>query len=221
MKPTLIRALILSLSFSSMVGELLLSQLTNSFVGGTFLTYTLAIGAYLTAMGFSSIYYESITSKLKLDLELVEQLTISIALVSPILIGTSHFIAPSITLWTCLLLTSLLGFLTGLEIPMFATLFANTGTSKHQEALALEFDYYGSFLGAIAFPLLFLPYFDSLQIVMIIVIANIISLGALYAVQKSFNRRIFMGANIAAYICFFIFRHDILKFLERSYGQHL
>lgn len=222
MKPTLVRALVLLLSFSSMVGELLLSQLTNSFVGGTFLTYTLAIGAYLTSMGLSSLLYVRIRDRWNMHLEKVEHMTITTALVSPLIIGASHTLNPSITLWVCLFMTALLGFLTGLEIPLFVDLFSQThGEDKHHEALALEFDYYGSFLGAIAFPLMFLPYFDSIQIVLIATIANGLSLVTLYALTKKVQQRAFLAFNIIAYFSFFAFRIEILRFLESAYGNIL
>ena len=69
---------------------------------------------------------------------------------------------------------SLIGFLSGIELPLLMDIFNNNNNSY--SGLILALDFFGTFLGTILFPLILIPYFNFIQIPAIIGCLNLSSL---------------------------------------------
>ncbi|MFA6092586.1 MAG: hypothetical protein WCU88_03885 [Elusimicrobiota bacterium] len=160
------------LSFCSIVYELLLAQSMSATLGDSFLRYNVTIGLYLASLGLGAMLC---SRRRKADL-IVLLADVEIALtvlgaLGPLLILLWD--AAAFKAGTCALLRGqewirralvlgfdhgiiiLIGLLSGFELPLLMRLGKESASDLSSEVLAV--DYFGTLLGALAFPLLLLP----------------------------------------------------------------
>lgn len=166
----LLFALTLLVSFCSIVYELILAQCLSIILGNTILRYSLTIGLYLFSLGMGALFvaWRGTGDKNPELLIRIESALTLLGMVLPFLIlGGDQFLrnklsALGIPLGSTLLwlpswgfmhfLILLVGLLSGAELPILMDLAQKLGTeSSAQKILAI--DYLGTFLGALAFPL--------------------------------------------------------------------
>jgi len=70
-------------------------------------------------------------------------------------------------------LVILIGFLTGLELPLFIRLGRSLSPDKNITNKILGMDYFGSLIGAMIFPLLLLPAVELISMSLLIALLNI------------------------------------------------
>ncbi len=156
----------------SILYELLLAQALSTTMGNTALRYNTTIGLYVAAMGFGALLYKKLIKK-----DIFEEF-IKIEILLSILGGFAPIMAlifdysfnklaktngisffsnwiqtPLFTLNHLLIIG--IGFLSGLELPLLIDI--GKRFNKKKTSLVLAYDYFGTLIGAILFPIVILP----------------------------------------------------------------
>jgi spermidine synthase len=164
------RSLLMAASVSSATGlavELLLGTLASYLMGNQALAYGIAVGGFLAAMGVGSYFSrfiateatdELLSHRLLLSFVVVELAIAPLTAFLPL--GLFIFFVLGQGIWLHLfLVTIILGILAGLEVPLLTRLLEKGDGVKDALAGVLALDYLGGLLGALAFPVVFLPWF--------------------------------------------------------------
>ena len=172
-----------------MAYELLLAQTLASTMGNTILRYNITIGLYLASLGSGAMYYYRTPSK-SADNRLVN---LEIALTffgafSPIAVmgvealtrWYAHSIGVStLNFWVTSFLSLhhhswiiLIGFLSGIELPLLMDLGKERAESGNEHVLI--FDYVGTLLAAIGFPLVLLPWLGIIGVASTVAMGNVL-----------------------------------------------
>lgn len=173
----------------SILYEFLLAQSISTTMGNTALRYNLTIGLFIASMGFGALLYKKFISKEHFkEFIKVELLLSLIGGVAPVLVliidflfnqfakssGLSFFSnwiqIPLFTLNHFLIVA--IGFLSGLELPLLMDMSKHFKITKGH--LVLAFDYLGTLLGAILFPLFILPSLHLFTIGYVVSLINIL-----------------------------------------------
>ncbi len=156
----------------SMLYELLLAQSLSTTMGNTALRYNTTIGLYIAAMGFGALLYKKLVKKnIFEEFVRIELLLSLIGGIGPIVVLLNDFIFNEIARgagitffsnWIQMplftlnhLLIVLIGFLSGLELPLLIDM--GKSFDKKRGNYVLAYDYFGTLLGAILFPIIILP----------------------------------------------------------------
>lgn len=173
----------------SILYEFLLAQSISTTMGNTALRYNLTIGLFIASMGFGALLYKKIISKEYFkEFIKIELLLSLIGGVAPVLVliidylfnhfsrstGISFFsnwIQASLFTLNHLLIVAI-GFLSGLELPLLMDMSKQFKATKGH--LVLAFDYLGTLLGAILFPIFILPSLHLFTIGYVVSLINIL-----------------------------------------------
>lgn len=153
-----------------LAAELLLGTLASYLVGNQALSYGLAVGGFLAAMGIGAYLSRFIAKDLEVtnDPSLTQSLLLNFVkfelLIAPLtallplaLFGLFVIDGP---LWLGLLLvTTLLGTLAGLDAPLLTRILEKDEGVGDALAGVLALDYLGALIGSLIFPVLLLPFF--------------------------------------------------------------
>jgi spermidine synthase len=178
------------------------------------------IGIYIAAMGFGALFYKKIipgnrliNSFLKVELLLSFLGSVSPALVLIVdyfankfsSIAGVHFYHPIVQLPIFTinhLLIFLIGFISGLELPLLIDIGKKLSSSKNNHVLA--FDYFGTLIGAIIFPLILLPSFSLFGLGFTISFLNILVAVVVSIKMKDVERKwmvvAFLGLIISTFL---------------------
>jgi S-adenosylmethionine/arginine decarboxylase-like enzyme len=173
----------------SILYEFLLAQSISTTMGNTALRYNLTIGLFIASMGVGALLYKKFISKEYFkEFIKVELLLSLVGGVAPILVlildylfnsfsrasGISFFSStiqmPLFTLNHLLIVS--IGFLSGLELPLLIDMSRQFKATKGHYVLA--FDYLGTLLGAILFPIVILPSLHIFTIGYVVSLINIL-----------------------------------------------
>jgi spermidine synthase len=176
-----------------------LAQSISTTMGNTALRYNLTIGLFIASMGFGALLYKKLISKEYfkefIKVELMLSLVGGIAPVLVLIIdfsfnvfakysGVSFFSSwiqiPLFTLNHLLIVA--VGFLSGLELPLLMDMAKQFKLTRGHTILA--FDYLGTLLGAILFPILILP---NLHIFTIGYVVSLLNILIAFFVMKKMN----------------------------------
>ena len=156
----------------SILYELLLAQALSTTMGNTALRYNTTIGLYIAAMGFGALLYKKFISrdvfeefvKLELILSVLGGVAPILALVfdytfNKIAVASgfsffSNWIQGPLFTFNHLLIIGI-GFLSGLELPLLIDM--GKRFDKKKGSFVLAYDYFGTLIGAILFPIVILP----------------------------------------------------------------
>ena len=161
------------LGFCSLNYELLLAQTLTEFVGYSIRTYTLTIGLYILGLGVGASSFPLI-KKYGLILNLVWLEIILVILASTSFLGL--LVIAEITFSSTYILlvgfsvVFFIGYLSGLEIPFLQQLVIH----KNAFGSILGWDFIGSLIAALAFPLIFYPLLDLYLTSICIAVLNIL-----------------------------------------------
>ncbi len=162
MTPQQQNLLLLSAAISSASGlasELLLGTLASYLVGNEALSYGIAVGGFLAAMGVGSYLSRFIGNKgdtLLTTFMTVELLIAPLNAILPLSLFILFIVGGEIWLGLALV-TLILGTLAGLEIPLLTRMVETEEGVKDALAGVLAMDYFGALVGALAFPVILLP----------------------------------------------------------------
>lgn len=202
----------LIVAMSSILYELTLAQLSSAFLGGTLQQYILTIGFYVFFLGVGSLYYGKnslkINNKIKYFINL-ELILILSGVIFPLILYLSFDIISLIFLYIIVYsIISLIGFLSGIELPLLMDIFNDNNNSY--SGLILAFDFFGTFFGTILFPLVLIPNFNFIQIPAIIGFLNLSSLFLIVFKSKDFESKIKFLIMFVFLIIFNLIGNNIL-----------
>lgn len=160
---------------AAIVYELLIGTISTYLNGDSALQYSLTVGVFLAAMGIGAYLAKSIETHLVEKLILIE---IGLALLggfSGLLLYSAHFSFMDGYLVFMVVLLGGIGGLVGMELPILAELLKQHGGIKSAFASTLSYDYFGSLLGSLAFPLILLPTLGTVKTAFIVGIINLVA----------------------------------------------
>lgn len=151
------------LALCSLSYELVLAQILSATLGGTAFRYSTVIGLFTLSLGFGSMSFSKLrTQNIEDSLRVLFSVEILLTLIgfcSPlflILLEPIRLASPVAWLFEILfyLPVILIGFLSGLELPLLFSLAA----SDRNKFRILSADYIGMFCGSLAVPLVLYPF---------------------------------------------------------------
>ena len=164
--PTQVRVLLVSAMVSSAVGlvlELLLVTQASYLVGDATLATGVVVGTFLAAMGLGAWLTQFLAiigeeqSDLLQSLIWVELSLCPLCLIGPL--GLFVLFSVDGPVWLAIVvLTIFVGVLGGMELPLITRVLETEQNLRQALAQVLALDYLGSLIGALAFPLLLLPW---------------------------------------------------------------
>ncbi|MEO0469105.1 MAG: hypothetical protein AAF206_05755 [Bacteroidota bacterium] len=155
-KTAILLTSVLIIAVCGILYELLISSISSYFQGSSILHFSLVIGLFLSFMGVGSYISKYITKDLL-------RWFIRFEIVLGIVGGFSTFLlyfAFSLTSYFYLftfVLIGILGGLVGLEIPILTRIVRQYESLKDALARVLSFDYLGSLIASVLFPIVLLP----------------------------------------------------------------
>ena len=173
------------LAFCSIIYQLLLAQTLTEIFGGSVMRYALTIGLYLFSMGLGVGAYSFLKKKLSMTLISLE---IGLSIIGASIIFGLFIIAFASIEYAviCLVmghaLVCVIGFLSGMEIPFLVDL-----DPQKRFSLILGFDFIGTLVGSLAFPLLLYPNFSLFSVG--VYVGSLNFLMALYLVSLETKKR--------------------------------
>ncbi|MFC1742779.1 hypothetical protein ACFL35_02210 [Candidatus Riflebacteria bacterium] len=212
------------LAFCSMVYELLLAQTMAATLGNTILRYNTTIGLYLASLGIGSLIYpygknsfEILISRL-FATEIILSISGGIVPALSVLFDYHFQTSPGIIFLCNHLLVLWIGFLSGFELPLLMDLAdrCRAGLSRR----ILSFDYLGTLLGAISFPLFLFPSFGIFLTAAITGFINLLSAFFIYFyfnTEKSKKVIIFCMFLCMGFILFLSKEKVIKDFILKKY----
>ena len=174
---------------SSILYELLLAQSLSTTMGNTALRYNTTIGLYVASMGFGALLYKKLIKRDIFEEFIRLELLLSIlGGVAPIMVLVFDFIFNKISNATGVsffsnivqmplftlnhLLIIGIGFLSGLELPLLIDM--GKKFDRRKGSFVLAYDYFGTLIGAILFPIVILPHLHIFTIGYVVSAMNIL-----------------------------------------------
>ena len=196
LSPLQVRVLLVTAMVSSAAGlvlELLLVAQASYLMGDATLATGVVVGTFLAAMGLGAWFTEFIAVKgqplnrLLRALVLVEITLCPLCLLGPV--SLFLLFAIGAPLWIAIvLLTLMVGLLGGMELPLITRMLETQDQLRRALARVLALDYFGSLLGALAFPLVLLPWLGLLPTAAVLAFVPVGATLALALVFPSLRR---------------------------------
>jgi spermidine synthase len=152
-----LKACLFATGCSAIVAEYTLATLASYLLGNAIIQWTLVVSLMLFAMGLGSRFTRNVDENL-LDRYVVVECALSLACALSALACYSVAAFTSQIGITIYVISILIGFLTGMEIPLIARVNARFESLKVNISSVLEYDYYGALVGGGLFAFLLLPY---------------------------------------------------------------
>ncbi len=225
------------LAAASILYELLLAQTISLLAGNTVVWYSITVGLYLATMGAGALLYQKLfPGKSPLGtLFVVELLLVAAGGLAVPIVHAAHMIAgfgainnlpflgmlvfPS---WSVGMI-GIIGILSGMELPLLIALAERALPRTQAAGRILGVDYLGSLLGAVVFPLVFLPRMETIEVGLFVAFFNLVAAIALLAagMQKGVPFRkigavVFLGVALITALS----SKEVIEryFLEKYYG---
>lgn len=160
---------VFALASCSMLYEFVLAQNLSTYLGNSILQYNTTVGLYIAFMGFGSLLYRKVTKGRSVISSLIV-VEIFLTVVGGNALLALHcldlFFASSgvFDLYYFVMslvgysLISIVGFLTGFELPLLIDIGKNLSSKLGTLRYTLSIDYLGTFFGGIVFTFLVLPF---------------------------------------------------------------
>jgi spermidine synthase len=220
-KTSLLLVQIFVVSVCSLTYELLIGTVSTNVTGNSILAFSLAIGLFLAGLGLGAFF-----SKWIEDEKLIERFVLietTLALVggfATVMLYSVFVFSPYFNL-VKIILTLLIGFLSGLEIPILTRTLEQFGDEKLKSILAsvLSFDYLGGLAASLLFPLILLPYFGLVQLSFLVGILNsLMAFLAIYIFWEKVKNKIiypiYSATVLIALIVGLVYSSSIYNFIE-------
>lgn len=222
----------LILAACSILYELVIAQTLSNLTSNIVVWYSLTIGLYLGGMGIGAFFSRKLKSENVIkNLFNTEVLLSLVGAFSVVVIYFSHmlnlyfstygqatfafliFLIPSVGV------ILLLGFLTGVELPLLILLNQQISAKKNINRI-LGIDYFGSLLGAIIFPLFLVPHFSVISVGFYVAVLNAcVAFVLLYYVSKKRSFIVITGLTLFLPLFFMITHSQYIHqyFLKKYY----
>ncbi len=159
-------------AFCSYAYELVLANVLSVLWGNVIQQYTITTGIYIAAMG-AGAYFAPTRLNAKKFFIWIEVALAVLAIISPLLIVYSDVNLKLFSPYICYSLITLIGFLSGMELPLLLRILDKESSSTEKEERALFADYFGMFVAGLLFALFLNRQFGSLQVNLILALANL------------------------------------------------
>lgn len=145
----------------SILYELIIAQSLSNITSNTIVWYSVTIGIYIGSMGLASLLQRKIVKNGDILIALfeIEILLSIVGALSPILIAFGKELGQSVFFTIAVITISLVGFLTGLELPLLMEL-GQKYNKKNISNRILGVDYMGALGGSLIFPLFFVTRYN-------------------------------------------------------------
>ncbi len=213
---------VLVVATCGLVYELITATMASYLLGDTVTQFSLVIGVYLSAMGLGSWLSKSVVRRIH-DRFITIQLIIAVVggfSAAALFLGFAHLSTIRPMLFAILIAV---GTMVGLEIPLLMRIIQHGERQELKDLVArvLAFDYIGSLLASLLFPLALLPYLGLVRTSLLFGLFNAcIAIWAAYAFRQDLARPLvarFEAMGVAALLgtCF-LFGGAIEDFGERQ-----
>lgn len=152
--------------------ELLCSTISTYFLGAGILHFSLTIGIFLTFMGVGSFLSRYVKKDLLTWFINAEILLGIIGGMSTFILYLAFSLTKSYYLVSFILIGTL-GGLIGLEIPILVRILRKFDDLRSSVSQVLSFDYLGSLIASVVFPLVLLPYLGTMKTAFVIGLLNL------------------------------------------------
>ena len=214
-------------AFCSIAYELIYSQMLTVIYGGTVARYSITIGIFLFSLGLGALFFKYLKKELVVRNFLLVELIL--ALIGPLGVlfivyinsGASDYFSVGLGLVLVKVLSHLpivlVGFLSGLEIPLLAILM------KTNESFAdvLGIDYFGSLAGTVVYALWLYPNFGLISAVIFIGFLNVITAVVIFGAgfyEKRFARFFYVGILLVLIYVFALLNNSAIhEFVSKKY----
>ena len=145
----------------SLIYELLISTTTSYFLGDSIRQFSLTIGFYMAAMGLGSYLSKYFPNPHLAVLFIVVEALLGIIGGSsvPLLYYGFERLSAGAYMGLMIALTTVIGVLTGFEIPLLARIMKKYYPLRVNLANVMSLDYFGALAATLLFPFLLLPFF--------------------------------------------------------------
>ncbi|WP_268745319.1 MULTISPECIES: polyamine aminopropyltransferase [Vibrio] len=155
----------------SIIYELLIATTASYFLGDSVKYFSLTIGIYMAAMGVGSFVSKYMDKNL-LRKFIVAELLLGLCGGMSIPLLYFSYAYTEAFIYFYVVLTIVIGFLIGLEIPFLTRLMEDYNQLKFNIANILSFDYLGALIATVSFPFILLPFFGVYQSSLIFGLVN-------------------------------------------------
>jgi len=233
-----ILALALVLAACSIIYELLAAQTLSLLVANTVIWYSLVVGIFLAAMGIGAFFSEKMGQespwrallRVELALTVLGSLTVPTikaahTLYSVMQMG-NEVIAGVLVFYSVVFpVVFILGILTGTELPLIMRLAREIRDETRAANLALGWDYLGSLVGAMLFPLVIVTSMDLITAGLLIASINLLVAVWIWLFRLGGAASIidqFTVAAVAACLVIAMVNVSVINqyFLQRYYYYH-
>ncbi|MCB1189843.1 MAG: polyamine aminopropyltransferase [Leptospiraceae bacterium] len=163
---------VLIIAICGILYELLISTISTYFLGSSILHFSVTIGLFLSGIGVGSFLSRFVHWNLLEFFIKVEVWLGFIGGFSAFLLYLAFSVTQSYYLVAFILIVTL-GCLIGLEIPILVRLLKKYDNLKNTISNVLAFDYIGSLIASIVFPLLLLPYLGIMRVSFFVGVLNL------------------------------------------------
>ncbi len=224
---TLLLVSVCMIAICAIIYELVIATLSSYLLGNSIYQFSITIGLFMSSMGFGSFLSKYFSRSLITRFIQIEILIGLIGGISTVSLFSTYLFFESMEVYlTVMIFISIaIGGMVGLEIPILIRIIEQKDSLKVSVANVLAFDYGGSLIGSIVFPLLLLKYTGIIQTNFIVALLNILVAIATLINYRSEIKRLFLwgvilvlisiGLSISAY-----FSLDIENWLEARLYRH-
>lgn len=238
----MIYALTFILAFCSLIYELLLAQSLSILVINSVFVYSVVIGLYLASMGAGAIACNRLIRavdpwerlfQVEMGLSILGGLCVlivqgahmifsffwvkSLSMTMELQSLTQH-LAELLFLLIVFATVIVIGFLSGLELPILLKLGKQDPRKGGQAHVILAADYFGSLVAGIGFPLILLPRFDVMTISFMVALLNLLTAGFLFKYYPRKNTAMAgLGIGFMILTVFFINLDEIRQYFLKKY----
>jgi|694.fasta_scaffold94755_3 spermidine synthase len=221
LKASLLLVQIFVVSTCSLTYELLIGTASTNITGNSILAFSLAIGLFLAGLGLGAFASRWVQDEVLVQRFVLTETTLAlVGGIGVILLYGAFVFSPHFELVKTVL-TLLIGFFSGLEIPILTRILQKQEDSKLKSILAnvLSFDYLGGLAASLLFPLILLPYFGLVRLSFLVGIINCLMAGlAIFLFWDYLKIKIgyifYLGLVTVVLITGVIFSTQIYNFVE-------
>jgi len=221
LKTSLLLVQIFVVSICSLTYELLIGTVSTNITGNSILAFSLAIGLFLAGLGLGAFASRWVEDKVLMERFVLVETTLALVGGFATILLYGAFVFSPYFEFLKVALTLLIGFLSGLEIPILTRILQKEEDSKLKSILSsvLSFDYLGGLAASLLFPLILLPYFGVVQLSFLVGIINCLMAGlAIYlfwdTIKTKFEYPIYLSLVLICLIFGVIYSSQLYNFVE-------
>jgi spermidine synthase len=164
------------IAICGLVYELLAGAMSSYLLGDSIYQFSIVIGLFMSSMGLGSFISRYIERKLPVAFIMVELMTGLLGGFSTVILFFAFAKLDNYSPFLFIVSTGI-GTLVGLEIPLVLRILKQYSSLKIVISNVMTADYIGALVGAILFPIIFVPYLGMIQTGMFFGLANVIVAG--------------------------------------------